>query len=67
MAKAVLGHRMNIDDHLMIEAAQLRQRVRDLTGLIDRLQRENDALRAEILLSDVRHPAAQRVGAPTIG
>ncbi len=66
MAKALLGHHISTDDRLLMEAARLRQRVGELSVLVDRLQRENDALRAEILLSNVRHPDVVDAAAPTI-
>ena len=45
MAKALLGQYHRIDDRLVLEAARLRTRVRDLEDLVDRLKTENDRLR----------------------
>jgi hypothetical protein len=47
MAKALLGQRANRDDRLVLEAARLRSRVRDLETLIEDLQHDNDRLRAD--------------------
>jgi hypothetical protein len=47
MAKALLGQRANRDDRLVLEAARLRSRVRDLETVIEDLQHDNDRLRAE--------------------
>jgi len=52
MAKALLGQRQYRDDRLLLEAARLRTRVRDLESLIDHLQQDNDMLRA-VLRADV--------------
>jgi hypothetical protein len=45
MAKALLGQRAFRDDRLVLEAARLRTRVRDLETLIEHLQHDNDRLR----------------------
>jgi hypothetical protein len=47
MAKALLGQRAFRDDRLVLEAARLRSRVRDLEDLIRDLQHDNDRLRAD--------------------
>ena len=47
MAKALLGQRMYRDDRLVLESARLRSRVRDLETVIERLQHDNDLLRAD--------------------
>jgi len=47
MAKALLGHRVFRDDRLLLEAARLRNRVRDLEDLVEHLQHDNDRLRAD--------------------
>lgn len=47
MAKALLGQRVYRDDRLVLESARLRSRVRDLETLIERLQHDNDRLRAD--------------------
>ena len=41
MAKAILGQRVYRDDRLVLEAARLRSRVRDLETLIEDLQNDN--------------------------
>jgi hypothetical protein len=48
MAKALLGQRAFRGDLLVIEAARLRSRVRDLETLIEDLQHDNDRLRADL-------------------
>lgn len=48
MAKALLGHRVFLDDRLVLESARLRSRVRDLETLIEDLQNDNDRLRADL-------------------
>jgi hypothetical protein len=45
----------------MLETVELRRRVRDLEGLVARLQKDNDRLRA-----DLRQPEAVAGGVPTI-
>jgi hypothetical protein len=65
MAKALLGYRTAPDQRLMLETVELRRRVRDLEGLVDRLQRDNDRLR-EDLREDVRQPDAVAASVPTI-
>lgn len=45
MAKAILGQRVYRDDRLVLEAARLRSRVRDLEALIAALQSDNEMLR----------------------
>ena len=45
MAKAILGQRVYRDDRLVLEAARLRSRVRDLEALIAALQNDNEMLR----------------------
>ena len=45
MAKAILGQRVHRDDRLVLEAARLRTRVRDLEGVIENLQHDNERLR----------------------
>ena len=47
MAKALLGHRAFRDDRLLLEAARLRNRVRDLEDLVEHLEHDNDRLRAD--------------------
>jgi hypothetical protein len=47
MAKAILGQRVYRDDRLILEAARLRSRVRDLETLIEDLQNDNDRLRED--------------------
>jgi hypothetical protein len=46
MAKALLGHRVFRDDRLLLEAARLRNRVRDLEDLVEHLEHDNARLRA---------------------
>lgn len=58
MAKALLGHREFRDERLLLEAARLRTRVRDLEILIETLQHDNDRLRAD------RHREAVGVAEP---
>jgi len=65
MAKALLGYRTAPDQRWMLETVELRRRVRDLEGLVDRLQRDNDRLR-EDLREDVRQPDAVAASVPTI-
>ena len=48
MAKALLGHRVFLDDRLVLESARLRSRVRDLETVIEDLQHDNDRLRADL-------------------
>jgi hypothetical protein len=48
MAKALLGQRMYRNDRLVLESARLRSRVRDLEGVIEDLQQDNDRLRADL-------------------
>ncbi len=67
MAKALLGHRVAYDERLANEALRLRRRVQDLEGLVERLQRDNDALHAELLVSEVRRSDVAVAGVPTIG
>ena len=45
MAKAIVGQRVYRDDRLVLEAARLRSRVRDLETVIEYLQSDNDRLR----------------------
>ena len=52
MAKALLGQRVQMNDRLALESDRLRSRVRDLEGMIEDLQHDNDRLRAD-LLSDI--------------
>lgn len=47
MAKALLGQRVHVNDRLVLESARLRSRVRDLEGVIEVLQHDNDRLRAD--------------------
>ncbi|MDQ1482286.1 MAG: hypothetical protein QOF35_362 [Actinomycetota bacterium] len=47
MAKALLGQRVYPNDRLLMESARLRTRVRDLEGMIEDLQQDNDRLRAD--------------------
>ena len=61
MAKALVGYRVASDPRLMLETVELRRRVRDLEYLVERLQRDNDALR-----EDLRQPATVAAGMPTI-
>lgn len=61
MAKALLGYRTATDQRLALEALELRRRVRDLEGLVARLQKDNDRLRA-----DLRQPDAVAGRVPTI-
>jgi hypothetical protein len=61
MAKALLGYRTARDQRLTLEAIELRRRVRDLEGLVARLQQDNDRLRA-----DLRQPEAVTAPVPTI-
>jgi hypothetical protein len=61
MAKALLGYRTAGDQRRQREAFALRRRVRDLEGLVARLQKDNDRLRA-----DLRQPDAVAGGVPTI-
>jgi hypothetical protein len=61
MAKALLGYRTATDQRLALEAVELRRRVRDLEGLVARLQKDNDRLRA-----DLRQPDAVSARVPTI-
>ena len=53
MAKALLGYRTATDQRLVLETVELRRRIRDLEGLVARLQKDNDRLRA-----DLRQPEA---------
>lgn len=66
MAKALMGHRVNLDERLVHETMGLRRRIKDLEVLVDRLQRDNDRLRAELVLAQVRRPDVSVVAAPTI-
>ena len=52
MAKALLGQRVYFNDRLELESARLRSRVRDLEGMIEDLQHDNDRLRADDRLRD---------------
>lgn len=61
MAKALLGYRTATDQRLVLETVELRRRIRDLEGLVARLQKDNDRLRA-----DLRQPDAVAAGVPTI-
>ncbi|MDF2093980.1 MULTISPECIES: hypothetical protein [unclassified Knoellia] len=61
MAKALLGYRTAPDQRLMLETVELRRRVRDLEGLVARLQKDNDRLR-----KDLRQPDAVPTSVPTI-
>jgi hypothetical protein len=61
MAKALLGYRTATDRRLMLEAVELRRRVRDLERLVARLELDNDRLRADLRRPD---PVADPV--PTI-
>jgi hypothetical protein len=61
MAKALLGYRTAPDQRLMLETVELRRRIRDLEGLVARLQQDNDRLR-----SDLRQPDAASAPVPTI-
>jgi hypothetical protein len=65
MAKALLGYRTAPDQRLMLETVELRRRVRDLEGLVARLQRDNDRLRKD-RDEDVRRPDAVSASVPTI-
>jgi hypothetical protein len=65
MAKALLGYRTAPDQRLMLETVELRRRVRDLEGLVARLQRDNDRLRQD-RDEDVRRPDAVAASVPTI-
>jgi hypothetical protein len=49
MAKALLGHRVFRDERLVLEAARLRNRVRDLEDLVEHLQHDNARLRADVV------------------
>ncbi len=69
MAKALLGYRTAPDQRLMLETVELRRRVRDLEGLVDRLQRDNDRLRQDLeedLREDLRRADATAAPVPTI-
>ena len=69
MAKALLGYRTAPDQRLMLETVELRRRVRDLEGLVARLQRDNDRLRQdrdEDPREGVRRPDAVAASVPTI-
>jgi hypothetical protein len=57
MAKALLGQRVYFNDRLVLESARLRSRVRDLEGVIEHLQHDNDRLRAD-------RPAEVKASAP---
>jgi hypothetical protein len=48
MAKALLGQRVCRDERLVLEAARLRSRVRDLETVIKDLQHDNDRLRGDL-------------------
>ena len=48
MAKALLGQRVYLNDRLVLESDRLRSRVRDLEGMIEDLQQDNDRLRADL-------------------
>ena len=61
MAKALLGYRTATDRRLMLEAVELRRRVRDLERLVARLELDNDRLRA-----DLRRPDPVADSVPTI-
>jgi hypothetical protein len=61
MAKALLGQYAVRDDRLALEAAKLRSRVHDLQTLVDRLQVDNDRLRAELVLLETETSMAQPV------
>lgn len=65
MAKALLGYRTAPDQRLMLETVELRRRVRDLEGLVARLQRDNDRLRKD-RDEGVRRPDAVAASVPTI-
>jgi hypothetical protein len=65
MAKALVGYRPQHDPRLMLEALELRRRVADLEHLVDRLQRDNDRLKDQ-LVEDLRQPDVVGAGAPTI-
>ena len=56
MAKALLGQREFRDERLLLEAARLRTRVRDLETMIERLQLDNDRLRAKATAEVQRVP-----------
>ena len=64
MAKALLGHRVFRDDRLLLEAARLRNRVRDLEDLVEHLKHDNDRLRADVVpdVSRITEPVAEPVG-----
>lgn len=69
MAKALMGYRTAYDHRLMLEAVELRRRVRDLEGLVERLQQDNDRLRAdrpERPAADLRQPDDAGAPVPTI-
>jgi hypothetical protein len=69
MAKALLGYRTAPDQRLMLETVELRRRVRDLEGLVARLQRDNDRLRQDLdedARKGVRRPDAVAASVPTI-
>jgi hypothetical protein len=59
MAKALLGQRVFPNDRLVAESARLRMRVRDLEGMIEDLQHDNDRLRADVStdIEAARQPA----------
>lgn len=61
MAKALLGYRTATDRRLLLEAVELRRRVRDLERLVARLELDNDRLRA-----DLRRPDPVSDPVPTI-
>lgn len=61
MAKALLGYRTATDRRLLLEAVELRRRVRDLERLVARLELDNDRLRA-----DLRRPDPVPDPVPTI-
>jgi cell division septum initiation protein DivIVA len=58
MAKALLGQRAYLNDRLIMESARLRTRVRDLEGMVEDLQHDNDRLRADLPseVEDARQP-----------
>ena len=73
MAKALVGYRVAVDPRRELETVELRRRVRDLEDLVDRLQRDNDQLRADLrdglaedLADDLRQPDVVAAAAPTI-
>ena len=46
MAKALFGHMGGVDPRMSAEVRRLQQRLRDLENEVERLQADNDTLRA---------------------